>query len=464
MDCITKPLSYLSIAATAVNEAVCHFFSSLYSLFQRMIPKCTGLKPESLEGRVSFCPFTPRIPVYKSFFPSKPQVIQTQNKAIDNPGNNCFMNAFIQDFLGDKERFDWFLAKLAKIANDTTLDKTKNEAAGSSITLLNQWKTSNLSENDSRKLRTSFTALCPLTLDGDAPFSTSNQEDAQEFRLALLDALTELTAVKDDEEGFFDTYSSTEELEQATLCPWIVTTTEFIERANPGTRYYLKNCIATKHTTPPLEHINNKHSSNWEVTCIDQKITKSHEIQIPITQTTTGNSVDIANSCLNLDKTDEGKFGYDPKENHPVLFREVTQSTTWPNTLFLHFILSKYDGENLLKYTKVKYHFSDIKNWTIDLSKAKNPCTYQLQSFVVHSGSRIRSGHYYTIRMEENDKGENQWIKYNDGSITPITNQEAEDFFDGTTGSATPYLMTFKKIPMIDPAESPLNLTNSINH
>ena len=200
----------------------------------------------------------------------------------------------------------------------------------------------------------------------------------------------------------------------------------------------------------------NMHKKNeWPVEQVETKSTTLQEIQIPINQKIetsplyffpiTHNFVDIAKYCLELEDQDEGKTGYDKKEK-PLLLREVTQSITWPNTLLLHFNLGCQTAYTQSKYTSIDYQFSDAENWIIDLSTAKKPCKYQLESFIVHSGHILQAGHYYTIRREENFNGEKQWIEYNDGHSSLVSPKEIANFLHGKKGSTTPYLMTLKKI------------------
>lgn len=61
---------------------------------------------------------------------------------------------------------------------------------------------------------------------------------------------------------------------------------------------------------------------------------------------------------------------------------------------------------------------------------------YNLFAAVIHAGTTLDSGHYYTL-AKDND----QWHKYNDDEVT----LEDENHLNGLNRSSTPYILFYRR-------------------
>jgi len=68
--------------------------------------------------------------------------------------------------------------------------------------------------------------------------------------------------------------------------------------------------------------------------------------------------------------------------------------------------------------------------------------TYELSAVVLHKGSSATSGHYYTLR-----KTHDGWFKYNDATISKVTDDELCQYLEGHLEEDTPYLLMYRAVP-----------------
>jgi ubiquitin C-terminal hydrolase len=62
---------------------------------------------------------------------------------------------------------------------------------------------------------------------------------------------------------------------------------------------------------------------------------------------------------------------------------------------------------------------------SIETVEEENPTTYQLDSFIVHQGSSMDSGHYVAYRLVEVEPGKKVWFEMDDGTVSSLTDEQA---------------------------------------
>lgn len=87
------------------------------------------------------------------------------------------------------------------------------------------------------------------------------------------------------------------------------------------------------------------------------------------------------------------------------------------------------------------HHNSNVTLPTVR-SQAEH-AAYTLYAAVIHSGTTLDSGHYYTL-AKDND----HWYLYNDDSVMDSDESELED----VTSDATPYILFYRRNDIIEPA------------
>ncbi|XP_072931097.1 ubiquitin carboxyl-terminal hydrolase 35 isoform X2 [Epargyreus clarus] len=127
--------------------------------------------------------------------------------------------------------------------------------------------------------------------------------------------------------------------------------------------------------------------------------------------------------------------------------RSVLIETT-PKYLILVLKHFKFDAKMQVqtKLCQPMYHNSGVTLPTVR-SQAVHSC-YTLYAAVIHAGTTLDSGHYYTL-AKDND----QWFMYNDDSVADSDESKLED----DTSDATPYILFYKRDDIVEPAAPSLS-------
>lgn len=113
----------------------------------------------------------------------------------------------------------------------------------------------------------------------------------------------------------------------------------------------------------------------------------------------------------------------------------ITKIVEFPCRLVLTLKQFHYDPMSQLR-TKLLQHVK--LNTCINLENEE----YELYAAVVHCGSSLDSGHYYTFARDDDD-----WFKFNDCVVIRTTHQELFNL----KPPETPYILFYRKLNLLEP-------------
>lgn len=127
-----------------------------------------------------------------------------------------------------------------------------------------------------------------------------------------------------------------------------------------------------------------------------------------------------------------------------------TYKVELPKQLITSLNIFDYSKVGDVKHSNTVVKFTDEAELTITFPKDTifdEDQHYRLDSFVVHSGTKIRAGHYftYTRKIRESD-GTSYWIKQNDDSVQPCSCHEALTILKGNITYLNAFMLIFSKV------------------
>ncbi len=347
---------------------------------------------------------------FTSFMPNSYQTNPLWPKTLQNPGQNCFMNAFLQNFLDNPERMSWFKKSLQKIANDETLDVnpykgmqhadypplfldlTLKEAAEKTLGLLETWQTTSLSGNQGIELRFCLIKICCYN---------------PQFEGGYIDLKTLTTSIPSPSHTLPGDYRSLENAliqsiitlsKETTLCQFEYAYIEELSSSNnpiPSSRRIIQRTLLISKV--PRE--NGK--------CICNLAGEIHAFFHP-----------------------EGKKT--PLEGNRFHLVKRTLDGNLPDSLIYSICLP----EDL---SKVEFQFTDLDSLSLDiLISGKEKTRYTLQSCALHTGN-----HLYTYKK---DQKKEIWYKCNDGYVGEVDSSHIKGLMSGKSSSdGIPISLIFNK-------------------
>lgn len=152
---------------------------------------------------------------------------------------------------------------------------------------------------------------------------------------------------------------------------------------------------------------------------------------------------------------DKPSVTYKASENIPgtnvgdTVSERYIYKITLPTTLITSLNIFDFTKQGGTKHAQTSVKFTDDENLTITYPKSTffdEDQTYRLDSFVVHSGTTLRAGHYFSFTRKQRSDGTSYWMKQNDNEITPCTCHEALQFLRGSTHYINPFMLIFSKV------------------
>lgn len=127
-----------------------------------------------------------------------------------------------------------------------------------------------------------------------------------------------------------------------------------------------------------------------------------------------------------------------------------TYKVELPKQLITSLNIFDYSRIGDVKHSNTVVQFSDEEKLTVTFPKDTifdEDQHYRLDSFVVHSGTKIRAGHYftYTRKIRETD-GTSYWIKQNDETVQPCSCHEALAILKGNITYLNAFMLIFSKV------------------
>jgi hypothetical protein len=372
-------------------------------------------------------------------------------KFLNNPGFNCFMNAGFQSFFINAERLSWVrgclnsimeaeISKVCPFDNATAywrenqaplesdckqelksqpgmecLKMTFKEAAAEMLNFLDKWEKEGLSGDEGKELRK--LSLILASYQGNEMYRVFCLSE-QEITIGGMS----LSCLRQEDSAEF--------------------MTRFIESLHE--------------LSPDTEGFE---SLELQTTTVLSDGEKRKESPISVTNIfVSKEEVDLAGGFLET-------YGNSFKEGEAQVGTKI-KITHFPQFLRMTVGLFRMIVEPVPKEEKVfpnRYQFNGSSPYELVIQGNH----YQLDSFVVHQGTTVKSGHYYTYARGIIE-GRPSWVKYNDGHISPVEDAEVENLFNGRSDSVTPYDLMFSKVlPMgprvdlsilSDPSKSPAPL------
>lgn len=147
---------------------------------------------------------------------------------------------------------------------------------------------------------------------------------------------------------------------------------------------------------------------------------------------------------------------YKSGENLPSTNIGDTVSETYeykvimPQKLITSLKIFDYSQLQSVKHRTTRVTFTDETNLTITFSKQDffdQDLTYKLDSFIVHNGYSLRSGHYFTYTRVKSKVDQSYfWIKQNDGTVEPCHPHEPLSILKGGQAYINPVVLIFSKV------------------
>jgi ubiquitin C-terminal hydrolase len=346
-----------------------------------------------------------------------------------NLGNTCYLNSIIQSLFACKK----FVKSLIEIDVQQL-----NEAAENDFSFLNQLKIlfsiMLLTQRPAVKA-TNFVKHCTPSW-----FRFGQQQDSSEFLIFLLDNLDE--QLKKFDPIFINLVKKSFGIQLKTECK-------------------CSNCNTTTARNDVCFYI----PLSFHTKAIDKKIPLksliNHFFEVENLSSETGNSYFCTN-CNSLQNAFKQIY----------LSRNEEMNVYPPD--YLIFTLNRFiyqannDGsvQNNLKIMEQVDYPTKIEINTYDVDNKLITETYCLHSIVVHSGSSLHYGHYYTYmvcQFDSNETNEN-WYLANDSKISKIS-YESLSSNQNLFKDDTPYLLFYSKLSIsnLTVEQTSLNIENKLN-
>jgi Ubiquitin carboxyl-terminal hydrolase len=121
-----------------------------------------------------------------------------------------------------------------------------------------------------------------------------------------------------------------------------------------------------------------------------------------------------------------------------------------PSKLIAQLNIFDYSKAGGTKHSKTVVEFTNEDALTVTFPKDvffDEDQTYRLDSFVVHLGSNLRAGHYFTYtRVVRDSDGSSYWIKQNDDTVEPCSCHEALSVLKGQISYLNAFMLIFSKV------------------
>lgn len=124
--------------------------------------------------------------------------------------------------------------------------------------------------------------------------------------------------------------------------------------------------------------------------------------------------------------------------NSNAFFRDLSNVFVDINEEFLT-VSSAEEASIRAQITELQQRINTLKQQLEQVWQDEQKVAYELTSVFIHRGATPTFGHYFFYSRHLPEKPD-EWFKYNDSEVTPISK---EDVFADTTGqTANPYLVS----------------------
>ena len=377
---------------------------------------------ESVKSSISYL-----YSVAVSLAPVRTGGITSASNALNNPSSNCFMNASFQFFLADVDRRVWIRECLGVIGEAERLEVHPVDFA------MTHWK-----ENRA--------VLAP---DWKEEFKGREGRVGDLLRITFGQAAREMLLLLD--KWAIEALSSQDGVnlrKYALILSSYARSVDGRGMCNPFRLYENHLTIgaislscneqadSVEFTTNFINSLRDLSGVNRGIECLEvhtrTTLNNGERRLDPPTSVTNifveGDRVDLARGFMSAYVNDFGEG--------EARLGTVTEIIALPR--FLRMTIGLFWGEE--KLFPREYVFNGERPFEIIIQDQN----YRLDSFVVHSGNGMASGHYYTY-VREMIEGMPTWVKYNDGYISHASSAEIEGFFQGRSGANCPYDLMFSR-------------------
>lgn len=390
---------------------------------------------------------------------------------IPNPSCNCFMNAMLQNMFSFDDLSKYFVEKLDQIAKDESLAKTNLCAFDPALVNVEK-PTDDMSDEDYKAYKAQQIALIKpwdlidveLTSIEDvieAHFSSKEKIDQFYMGISVKDAASYALAIINKWRSKKDLSYEEAQLLRVALIK-VMNLRMIINIKKPATK---DSKVEVDKKIPGIDHGIRIDSNRQEcpgdffTSLIEslENLTKSSspsKIKIEKKLETPGSSSSpvITNEGIPILRIRIETSGSEVDlADFPALFAANTSDAgdkmdLPEQSLIMQAGLPDLEGKKL---KKIKFKFSDEENLRIHFPVSemnKTEKTYELKSFVVHTGKTPYFGHYINYTKITRDDGTNYWICQDDSVCFLTSVDTVKSILNGTKKQYGPAILTFKKI------------------